>query len=146
MVTQSARDEGEGMPKVSLALVIGNDEVDRQTIIASALKCGLSPICCSNFKNARTMLSQDEFRMVLCSETLEDGDFQAVLREAHKSDVRTPVIVFGRSYDWDSYLKALGAGAYDYIVCPPNPLEVERIIWLALADTIGSEKSAHVPA
>ena len=84
--------------------------------------------------------------MVLCSEALRDGDFRAVLREAHKSDSHMPVIVFGPSYDWDSYLKALGAGAYDYIVCPPNPMEVQKIIWSALADTIGCENASAAAA
>ncbi len=134
------------MPNIDLALIICNQGPDREKIVAAALKCGLSPICCSNLEEARTLLPQEEFRMLLCTEALQDGDFRAVLREVQKSNSYTPVIVFGRSYDWDSYLKALGAGAYDYIVCPPNPLEVERIIWLALADTIGSEKTAYVAA
>ena len=134
------------MPNIDLALIICKQGADREKIVASALKCGLSPICCSNLEEARTLLPQEEFRMVLCSEALRDGDFRAVLREVQKSNAHTPVIVFGRSYDWDSYLKALGAGAYDYIVCPPNPPEAERIIWLALADTIGSEKASHAAA
>lgn len=115
-------------------------------IVTSALKCGLSPICCSNLEEARTLLPQKDFRMVLCSEVLKDGDLQAVLREAHKSNAFKPVIVFGRSFGWDSYLKALGAGAYDYIVCPPNRKEVERIIWLALANTMGAEKLSGATA
>lgn len=134
------------MPNIDLALIICNQGADREKIVASALKCGLSPICCSNLEEARTLLPQEDFRMVLCTEALKDGDFHAVLREAHKSDVHTPVIVFGRSYDWDCYLEALGAGAYDYIVCPPNPRELERIIWLALADTIGSGTTSHASA
>lgn len=134
------------MPNIELALVVCNQGRDREKIVASALKCGLSPICCSNLEEARTLLPQEEFRMLLCTEALRDGDFRAVLREVQKSNSCAPVIVFGRSSDWDSYLQALGAGAYDYIVCPPNPLEVERIISLALADTIGSEKTAHVAA
>jgi len=134
------------MPNIELALIICNLGPDREKVVAAALKCGLSPICCSNLEEARTLLPQESFKMVLCGEALRDGDFRAVLREVQKSNSYTPVIVFGHSYDWDSYLKALGAGAYDYIVCPPNLLEVERIIWLALADTIGSEETAHVTA
>jgi len=134
------------MVNINLALIIANQGSEREKIAASVLKCGLSPICCTNIEEARTLLPQDEFRMVLCSEALRDGDFRSVLREAHKSNPYLPVIVFGPSYDWDSYLKALGAGAYDYIVCPLNPMEVQRIIWSALGDTIGSENASGAAA
>lgn len=134
------------MPKIDLALVICNQGSDRQNIIGSALKCGLHPICCSNLEEARFLLPQAEYRMIFCSEAFRDGDFRAVVRESHQSKTHAPVIVFGRSCDWDSYLKALAAGAYDYIVCPPNPSEVERIIWLALTDTISADNVSSVAA
>jgi DNA-binding NtrC family response regulator len=134
------------MPNIDLALVICDRTTDRQNIIGSALKCGLAPICCSNLEEARFLLPQAEYRMIFCDEKLSDGDFRAVIRESQQSITLAPVIVFGRSYDWDSYLKALAAGAYDYVVCPPSPAEVERIIWLALADTVGVENVSHAAA
>jgi DNA-binding NtrC family response regulator len=84
--------------------------------------------------------------MVLCSKGLSDGDFRAVITALSQANKHLPVIVFGRSYEWDSYLKALAAGAYDYIVCPPNPVEVERILLLVLADSIGAEKVSGATA
>jgi DNA-binding NtrC family response regulator len=134
------------MPNVDLALIICKQGADRETIVASVRRCGLRPICCSSVEEACTLLPGETFKMVLCSEALRDGDFQAVLKEAHKSEAHLPVIVLGRSCEWDSYLKGLGAGAYDYIVCPPNPVEVERIIWLALANTFGSERESRAAA
>ncbi|MBZ5659610.1 MAG: response regulator [Acidobacteriia bacterium] len=134
------------MPNIELALIICEPGEDRQRIVASALKCGLGPICCSNLKEARTLLPQEEFRLVFCKDILTDGDFRMVLREVKKSVAHPPVIVLSHSSDWDSYLKALGAGALDFIVCPPNPVEAEAIIWSALADTIGSEKIFHAAA
>ena len=92
------------------------------------------------------MLLEEAFRVVLCSDILSDGDFRAVLREVKKSTVHVPVIVLSRAAEWDSYLKALGAGAFDYIVCPPNAGEAKRIIWSALADTVRPEKTAHAVA
>ena len=134
------------MPNIELALIICNQGEDRQRIAASALKCGLNPICCSNLEEARTLLPQEEFRLVLCKDILADGDFHVVWREVKKSMVHTPVIVLSRSTDWDSYLKAIGAGALDFIVCPPNPLEAETIIWSALAETIVFEKASRAAA
>jgi DNA-binding NtrC family response regulator len=134
------------MPNIELALVICNQGEDRQRIVTSALKCGLGTICCSNLEEARTLLPQEEFRLVLCKDILTDGDFYMVLRELKKSMAQTPVIVLSHSTDWDSYLKALGAGALGLIVCPTNPGEAETIIWSALADTIGSEKPFRAAA
>jgi len=126
------------MPNIELALVICKRDEDRGKVVESLLKCGLNPICCSNLQEARTLLPQEFFRVVLCEDFLNDGDFRAVLREVKNKSAHTPVIVLSHSAGWDSYLKALGAGAFDYIVCPPNPLETETIIWTALADTIGA--------
>jgi DNA-binding NtrC family response regulator len=134
------------MPKFDLALVIYNQDENREKVVGSLLKCGLNPICCSNLQEARTLLPQEVFRVVLCKDFLSDGDFRAVLREVKNTNAQTPVIVLSHSADWDSYLKALGAGAIAYIVCPPNPVEAETIIWTALADTIGAEKVAHAAA
>lgn len=134
------------MPSIGLALVICNQGEDREKIVAALLKCGLGPICCSNLQEARTLLFQEAFRVVLCSDILSDSDFRAVLGEVKKSIVHAPVIVLSHDAEWDSYLKALGAGAFDFIVCPPNAAEVKRIVWSALASTIRSEKTADTVA
>jgi DNA-binding NtrC family response regulator len=128
------------MARIDLALVICKQGEDRDKIVAALLKCGLSPICCVSLGEARTLLSQEEFRVVLCSDILPDGDYRMVLREAKKSPIHTPVIVLSRSAEWDSYLNALGVGAFDFIVCPPSSAEAERILWSALAATMRPDK------
>ena len=134
------------MPNIDLALVICNQEEDREKVVGSLLKCSLSPICCSNVQEARTLLFQKAFRVVLCSDLLSDGDFQVILREGKKSLDHAPVIVLSHVDEWDSYLKALAAGAFDSIVCPPNPAETERIIWSALTETIRTGKATQAVA
>ena len=68
------------MPNIKLALFIFNQGEDRQRIAASALKCGLRPMCCSNLNDARTLLPQEEFGLVLCKDILTDCDFHVDLR------------------------------------------------------------------
>jgi|SRR5579872_2917870 len=131
------------MPNIELALVICNEGEDCRKIVGSVLKCGMSPICCSKLEEARKLLAQDIFRVVFCQDSLVDGDFRAVLRAVKNTSPRTPVIVLSRVADWDSYLKALSLGVFDYIVCPANHAEAQRIIWLALADTMDYEKAAY---
>jgi CheY-like chemotaxis protein len=137
---------GAEMPKIDHALVIHHPGGDREKIVAALLKCGLDPIRCPNLEEARTLLRQEAFRVVLCRDNLADGDFRAVLREVDKSTVHVPVIVLSLDADWDSYLRALGAGAFDFIVCPPNPAEIKRIIWSALAYTVQPEETTHAAA
>lgn len=120
------------MPNIDLALVICNQRDDREKAVAAILKCGLNPICCSNLQEARTLLCQEPFRVVLCTDIVTDGDYRAVLREVRKTDKDAPVIVLSRAAEWDSYLIALGAGAFDYIACPPDLDEAKRIILSAL--------------
>jgi DNA-binding NtrC family response regulator len=134
------------MGNIDLALVICNPGDDREKVVAALRKCGLRPICCSSLEEAHTLLCQRAFRVVLCRDNLCDGDFRAVLKEVRKSNARPPVIVLSRTADWDSYLKALGAGAFDEIVCPPDPAETKRIIWSALADTVRPEETTHAAA
>ena len=123
------------MSNIEPALVICNPGEDREKVVAGLLKCGLGPICCSNLQEARALLSGRKFRVILCSEALPGGGFQAILRELNTSLHHAPVIVISRVDGWDSYLKSLADGAFDYIVCPPNPVETERIIWSALTET-----------
>jgi len=134
------------MRKVELALIVSDPDQDCERIISSARACGLAPICCSNVAEARMLLAQEGFKLVFCKEVLSDGDFRAVLREAKRLDPYLPVILLSHSTDWDFYLKALGVGAFEVIVCPPNPLEAQNIILSALADTIDTEVERRAAA
>lgn len=134
------------MQDIELALIICSEGADREKIATSARKCGLAPICCSNLKEARSLLPQDVFRVVFCKDILADGDFRGALRVVKHLYPSTPVVVLSHIAGWDSYLKALGAGAFDYILCPPSPVEAESIIWTALADTIGAARASHAAA
>jgi DNA-binding NtrC family response regulator len=132
------------MLTIELALVICKQGEDRDKAVAALVSCGLNPICCSNLQEARTLLAQEPFRMVLCNDALTDGDYRAVLREVRKTDGEVPVIVLAHDPEWESYLMALGLGAFDYICCPPDPNEANKIIWSALEETGAPEHTARL--
>ncbi|MBI3671042.1 MAG: hypothetical protein HY237_14840 [Acidobacteria bacterium] len=75
------------------------------------------------------------FTAVLCSDLLPDGDFRALLEVMAEAALDVPVIVLSHLDDWDSYLKAVRAGAFDYISCPPDAAESERILRLAVEES-----------
>jgi len=131
---------------IDLALVISSPGEDQDSVAAAVLRSGLCPIRCSTVQKARTLLGQQAFKLVLCDDTLPDGNLRAVLQEVKKSANRVPVVVLSRAADWDSYLKALAVGAFDLIVCPPDRAEAMRIIRSALAQTIPLENRSLAAA
>ena len=42
------------------------------------------------------------------------------------------MIALSHLWEWDSCVEAISAGAFDYIACPPDSKETERVLRLAL--------------
>jgi DNA-binding NtrC family response regulator len=116
------------MKSVEQVLVISPETEHYKKISATIDKCGLRSYCCKKFDEARIFLTKQRFSVVFCHETLPDGDFRGVVAAANP----TPVVVLSRLAEWDHYLAALGAGAFDYIACPPDSAETERIVRSAI--------------
>jgi two-component system response regulator PilR (NtrC family) len=109
-------------------LVISPETEHHKKINAAMLKCGINLLCCEKFGEARTFLAKEKFSMVFCHDTLPDGDFRDVLAAVNP----TPVVVLSRFAEWDHYLAALRAGAFDYLACPLDSTETERIALSAI--------------
>lgn len=134
--------KGVDMLHKELVLIICAEGESRKRIIATTHKCGLGPVSCSTLDDARPLLAQQHFKIVFCSDTLPDGDFRAVIRTARS----IPVIVLSRVAEWEPYLLAINAGAFDYIACPPDPIETERILWFALSESSRIHRTDQVAA
>jgi DNA-binding NtrC family response regulator len=59
---------------------------------------------------------------------------------------QTPVVAVSRIDNWDSYLLAIAAGAFDCVDFPPYPGELERTLLLALKDAKSRTSSARAVA
>ena len=94
---------------------------------------GLQSISCASLTDARGRVDEQAFQFVLCSDELPDCNLRTAVRVLTSSTGGAPVIVLSHLADWEAYMRALGAGAFDYIACPPDPVETERILRLALA-------------
>ena len=116
------------MHEVGSVLIVDSDGRNRDAVFASALKRSEIPMLCSSYGEARNLLSQCRFDVVFCSDNLPDGNYLEVINAAKP----TRVIVLSRFAEWDSYVAALDAGAFDYIVCPPCPVELDRVLSHAL--------------
>jgi DNA-binding NtrC family response regulator len=123
-------------------LIICAEAECREKVIGTIHKCGLTPVSCSTLDDARSLLARQHFNIVFCSDTLAGGDFRAVIRVVRP----IPVIVLSCFAEWEPYLVAMNAGAFDYIACPPDPVETERILWFALRDSSRIHQTDQVAA
>ena len=114
-------------------LILCPEDENRNKIVASVRRCGLDPLLSSNYREARDLLGLHNLAAAFCTDTLEDADYPQIIEAAKP----VPVIVLSRFAEWDPYLAALAAGAFDYISCPPDPREVERILSSAIREHLG---------
>ena len=132
--------------EIELALIVCREGKSRDRAAIATARCGLNPICCSNLKDARALLAQCEFRVVLCEDTLPDGDFQMALREVRATSAHAPLILLSENAAWEPYLKALAAGVFDCIVVPVSLGESERIVRCALEQSARATRMARIAA
>jgi DNA-binding NtrC family response regulator len=114
-------------------LIVSSDPLQREKIEEIVRNLGLQSYSCSSLTEARARIDEQTFQFVLCSDDLPDCNLRTAVRVLTSSTSGAPVIVLSHLADWDAYMKALSAGAFDYIACPPDPIEAERILRLALA-------------
>ena len=115
-------------------LVVSGEPSHRDMLAASISSFGPRPICCGSYEGAAELLRQRPFSIVFCDDLLPDGTFQTVMDCAARRGVPIQVIVTSRRDDWGLYLKALNAGAFDFIALPSLPGEVERVVYAALGE------------
>jgi two-component system response regulator PilR (NtrC family) len=119
------------MISVEQVLVISPEADHYEMICVAVESCGLGSIYCRKFVEAQSLLVQQKVSVVFCHDTLPDGDFRRVIEAVSP----TPLIVLSRFAEWDHYLAALRAGAFDYIAYPSDSAEIERIVCSAIGSS-----------
>lgn len=112
-------------------LIASSDPLYCAKLSEIAGSLGMPPVVCSSLSDARAQIDKETFRVVLCADDLPDCNLRMAVRVLAAATRGVPVIVVSHLADWDAYIKALDAGAFDYLVCPPDPAEAERILRLA---------------
>jgi DNA-binding NtrC family response regulator len=121
------------MQNIPPVLMVCSDTAQSNKAIEIIHRLGLNYLLCTSLTDARAMVDREIFQFVLCDDELPDCNLRTAIRVLSASTGGVPVIVLSHLADWDAYLRALSAGAFDYIACPPDPVEAERILRLALA-------------
>jgi DNA-binding NtrC family response regulator len=121
-------------------LIVSGERDHREKLADHVSQCGLRPICCETIADAQALMVRQRFGAVLSEDSLPDGDSRAVIGEMFRNASKAPVVIVSRRDDWDSYLAAVSTGAFDYVAFPPNPGELERVLWIALSESKRSER------
>jgi DNA-binding NtrC family response regulator len=124
-------------------LIVSSDPGQCETTEEIAARMGLHSVHCASLTDARARIEKESFQFVLCSDDLPDCNLRTAVSVLMTSNKGAPVIVLSHLADWDAYMRALGAGAFDYIACPPDPVETERILRLALAQSPPPRRVSH---
>lgn len=116
-------------------LIVSSDSLQCEQTEEIVRRLGLQAIRCASLTDAYALMEEQTFQLVLCGDDLPDCNLRTAVRILASLTRGGPVIVLSRLADWDAYIRALSAGAFDYIACPPEPVETERILRLALAQS-----------
>ena len=120
-------------------LVATSDEGVSQKLAGIMSQCGLATLLAFTVGESRRILEHHQVCLVLCDELLIDGKYEHILSATRRLRTRTPVIVVSPTGNWPDYLKAISAGAFDYMAYPPIRGDLPRAIRHALASrTAGS--------
>src|SRR4051812_5041607 len=105
----------KGSPRV----LVVDDEADlRELLELTLLKMGLDVDSAETLKQARGLLSEKEYQLVLTDMRLPDGLGLELVREVCATYKSTPIAVVTAYGSADNAVVALKAGAFDYVSKP----------------------------
>lgn len=127
-------------------LVVSSEPAQSDKAIEIVRRVGLPCLLSTSLTDARALVERQIFQFVLCADELPDCNLRTAIRVLSAATGGIPVIVLSHLADWDAYIRALSAGAFDYIACPPEPVEAERILRLALEQNPPPRRASRTAA
>ena len=119
-------------------LVASSNEEVVQKLVKIMGQCGLATFLAYGVDESKRILTREKVCLVLCDDRLFDGNYEDILNASEWSRAKAPVIVFSSTGDWPDYLRAIRAGAFDYMAYPPFLGELPRVIRNALASIMAN--------
>ena len=92
--------------------------------------------------DARRILQENSFDVVICDLRLPDGDGLGVLQEIRQAGSTVPVVILTAYGEVDSYLEAMNAGAAEYLNKPVNSDELIALVRNCLTRHLATRKVA----
>ena len=137
---------GREMLSALPVLIICSDSTRRDKAAEIVRGMRMQSVSCQSLTEARALIERQKLQFILCDDDLPDCNLRTSLKVLSSATGGVPVIVLSHLADWDAYMKALGAGAFDYIACPPEPIETERILRLAVSQNLRTGPASNTAA
>lgn len=125
-------------------LLIEDDRTFQRILEGFLTKNKFESVACSTAKEGLAAVSKQDFDLVLLDYRLPDGTGMEVLEQIKHNHPQLPVIIMTSYSDIRTAVKAMKAGAFEYITKPVNPDELLLLIKSALSKPTKSEKTAAV--
>jgi two-component system, NtrC family, response regulator HydG len=126
-----------------MAVLLIEDDRTFQRILEGFLsKNKFQTVACSTVKESLEAVSKYDFELVLLDYRLPDGTGMEVLEQIKHNHPQLPVIIMTSYSDIRTAVKAMKAGAFEYITKPVNPDELLLLIKSALSKQIKSERNS----
>lgn len=107
------RSRKEYMPNLREVLVVSSDDEVRRNLAGIVGLCGLEPVLCDTVADSRAVLTRYAICVVFCEDQLAYGNYRDLVEAAERTTAEAPIIVVSCLADWNEYLKAARAGAFD---------------------------------
>ena len=114
-------------------LIVEDDLATRKGLEESVKDLGGDPVSVGTAKEAAKALTEIDPRILIVDIHLPDGDGIEILRLARETDTDREGIVITGQGSIDNAIEALRAGAFDYLLKPLRPAQLE-VVFNRLAD------------
>jgi len=111
-------------------LIVSSQAAYRDAVAEVVRKCGLRPVFSPTLADAQSILEQKRPAIIFCGDDLPDSGLCNSLQTFKAAGV--PIIALSHLAEWVQCVDAISAGAFDYIACPPDVRETERVLRLAV--------------
>lgn len=124
-------------------LVVSPEEAAHRALEGIAPHGRWSRYEAANCAGALKVFRGTSIQVVICQETLPDGDWKSVLAGAAQVHPPPELIVFSYRADERLWAEVLNLGAYDLLLWPFDKEEVRRVVSLA-ADWSRRRRTMHL--
>lgn len=115
-----------------LALIVDDEPDIRELLSMTLRRMDIEVSACADVESARDRLARQEFQLCLTDMRLPDGDGLELIEWMQNRGIRTPVAVITAHGNVETAVRALKAGAFDFISKPLDVKVLRKLVGSAL--------------
>lgn len=125
------------LAKIRSTVVVATTDPKIRAALSGILSDGEVELeCVGGASAAHELFARGDVAACLCGFDLENGTYKELVRSARRQIPEIPVVIVSTpssANEYNEYLAAMNAGAFDFLCYPYQTREVERILRLAVA-------------